>query len=145
MPFAIPHPHCQPISYPHAPSNWSKAEPSNDVHPYEGQSALWGVSPLVAGHRGAAGSQEPPPLPSGSGSRQGFLPSTPSDANALGMHPYGSVEKSSFEGSHYEQAYMESNGLDRASGSHHALTPSFQDGLSVQHDDSASVYFGPTH
>lgn len=139
--------HSQVPCPPHTPNNWSTAAPTNDTHPYEAQSTIWGASPLVAGHHGGdsqginAGL-----LSTSSSSHAGFVPTGSPDPNALGLHPYDR-EKNPFEDNHYQPAYMEAGRFNHiAPGSHSSLVAQpFPDGLTASHNDSPSVYFGSAH
>jgi hypothetical protein len=142
----IPSVHHMQLTYsPHAPSSWSKAEPTTD-HPYDARPAAWGTSPLMPGHHSVDSQAISPLLPSSvSGSHQEFTPLVSANSNALGIHPHGNSVKNSFEENHYRTAYAEVGCLDHLTeGSHPTMTPPpFQDGL-PQQDNSSSIYLGPT-
>lgn len=137
-------PQIQHLHITQAPSKWSKASPTNDAHPYEARSALWGASPLMAGPNGADGQGiNATLLPSASGPHPQFAPIGSPHPNALGMHLHGGHEKDTFDDRHYQHAYIESGRFDRlAPEPHSTLTPpAFQGGLPGPQTDSTSTYF----
>lgn len=105
----------------HAPSDWSAAAPTNDAHPYEAQSTIWGTPPLMASHHGGDGQGiNAGLLSTTSSSHVGFVPTGSPDPNALGLHQYNH-EKNLFEDNHYQPAYMEAGRFNQLAAGSHSL------------------------